>query len=635
MAAMSSNSSLRLRQTPSHMMAAVSAAVEAEMASNPADVPVSILRKAADWSAPSVAGIHIIGHEARMAGWRHDRLPGLRDIVGEFHPVFDRIMLLARHHEGAVTGDREAALRMPANRASLWQAAIYRWPSWFGIDCDLSQVYRDSGGRLANDPAYTGQIYDADHCPDELLRQVLDVTLIDWISLLETLRATWPEMFDAVWHRDAVAVDRLSRQNRRLPDMPFLRVRKDPDERLRTVVVIFWEAERLFELMHAIGGPSRVTMTKLLTALGSTSMLGGAVGAGDATGRYIGSMWCHRGGLALLFGDGLGMGHDPRHPHWSFGPGGDADIADEIDGCVTEAALDLARFNTLTAPPFAIDSRLRDVLGEEPAHFFAGQDVRLLAVRFLLEVRARRGGSKGRKPNQSSPLFEIATDSAIGRLAVLSIARVCSDTARSIIREAVDAKAAIGKPLSMVGRLADVVANPRAWLTIHGRMPPVHSIAKRSENLGSDIFASMVNKGRQDASQFITNDSGTPGHTICFTPGIWFDPYCEADALRTAWESVGSDHETAFPGCFDRSTPADELAFCVRVAARQQVAATDMLRDPHCRQPDCIRSPNRGRAGKNAVLPPAAPLTASQRLLLARIMAAAKGGPLIQPIPGR
>lgn len=198
MAAMSSNSSLRLRQTPSHMMAAVSAAVEAEMAANPADVPVSIFRKAADWSAPSVAGIHIIGHEARMAGWRHGRLPGLRDIVGEFHPVFDRIMLLARRHEGAVTGDREAALRMPDNRAGLWQAAIYRWPSWFGIGCNLSQVYRDSGGRPADDPTYTGQTYDADHCPDELLRQVLDVTLIDWISLLETFRDTWPEMFDAV-----------------------------------------------------------------------------------------------------------------------------------------------------------------------------------------------------------------------------------------------------------------------------------------------------------------------------------------------------------------------------------------------------------------------------------------------------
>lgn len=387
--------------------------------------------------------------------------------------------------------------------------------------------------------------------------------------------------------------------------------------------------------MHAIGGPSRVTMTKLLTALGSTSMLGGAVGADYATGRYIGSMWCHRGGLAPLFSDGLAMGHDPRHPHWSFGPGGDADIADEIDGCVTEAALDLARFNTLTAAPFAIDSRLRDVLGEEPAHFFAGRDVRLLAVRFLLEVRAWLGASKGRKPNQSPPLFEIATDSAIGRLAVLSIVRACSDTARSIMREAVDAKAAIGKPLSLVGGLGDVVANPRAWLKIHGKTPPMNAVAKRSEDLGSDIFAGMVEKARQDGSRFITDDPVTPGHTICFAPNIWFDPYCEAAALRTAWEYIGSDHETAFPGCFDRSIPADELAFCVRVAARQQVAATDMLRDPHCRQPDCVRSPNRGRAEKKSALPPAAPMTASQRLLLARVMAAATGGPVNQPIPGR
>jgi hypothetical protein len=71
--------------------------------------------------------------------------------------------------------------------------------------------------------------------------------------------------------------------------------------------------------------------------------------------------------------------------------------------------------------PFALDSRLRDVQGEEPVTFFAGRDVRALPIHFLLEVRAWLGYSRGRKPNQPPALFEIETDSAIGRLALLSI----------------------------------------------------------------------------------------------------------------------------------------------------------------------------------------------------------------------
>lgn len=637
MSAMSSTSSLRVHQPPSHLMSGVADGIATEIAANPDAVPPSVLQKAKDCPLPSTAGIHILGDDTRAAGWRQGRLPGMRDMVGEFHLTFDRIMVMAWRYEGAVAPAREAALRSPSSNSDLWQAAIYRWPYWFGIDCDLGRVYRDTSGKWANDRAYTGQAYDADHCPDELLRQVLDVTLIDWIGLLETLRVTWPAMFEAVWRRDAVTVDRLSRRNRRLPDMPFLRARKDPADRLRAAIAIFWEAERLFELMHAIGGPRRITMTKLLTALSSTSMLAGSIAADDLTGRYIGSMWCHRGALALLFDDGLAMGHDPRHPHRSFGPGGDANLTDEVGGSVSDAAFDLAGFSARSAPPFALDSRLRDVQGEEPVTFFAGRDVRLLPIRFLLEVRAWLGSSRGRKPNQGPSLFEIETDSAIGRLALLVIARICPNTGRSIVREAVDAKIAAtgGVHPGFAVQLGDVVANPRRWRALHGKMVPAHSVAARSEWLGDDILAGMVGKARKDDSEFVTADPAMLGHTICFLPEGWFEPYRETAMLRAAWENVGPGHESAFPDCFDRSIPADELAFCLRVAARQQVAATDMLRDPHCRQPDCIRSPNRGRAGSASALPPPARPTASQRLLLARLRLAGMGDPVNQPTSGR
>lgn len=68
MAAMSSASALRFRQQPSHLMTSVAAGIAAEIAADPDAVPTSVLDKAKDWSAPSAAGIHIMGHETRRAG---------------------------------------------------------------------------------------------------------------------------------------------------------------------------------------------------------------------------------------------------------------------------------------------------------------------------------------------------------------------------------------------------------------------------------------------------------------------------------------------------------------------------------------------------------------------------------------
>lgn len=632
MAAMSSTSRLRARHLPSHIMAAIAAGLADEITANPDAVPAGIRANARHWSAPDREGIHVIGHDALAAGWRHERFPGLRDAVGASHPVFDRMVATARSTEGPVAPERAAVLKHPQSQAQLWRAAIYRWSAWFGRDCRLDTVYRDSQGRFADDPAYTGQRYDADHAPDELLRQVLDVTLIDWIELLETLRTTWPAMFDAVWQRDAIKVKRLLGSKPRLPVMEFLRVRKNEEDRFCAVVAIFWEAERCFELMHAVGGPRRVTKSKLMAAMQSTSMLGAEVATDSRAARYAAATWCHRGSLALLFDDGLSIGHDPRHPHRALGPGGDPVITDEVSGCATEAAFDLAAFNLNTAPPFALDSRLREVQGEHPAHFFAGRDVRLLAILFLVEVRAWLGTSQGRKPNQSPALFSMKPDSATGRLALLMIASICPQTAASVLREAVDAKAVADgfRQLPFVVTLGDVVANPRTWRTLNKTTAPPRSVAFRSEKLGSFMFEGMVDTARRERSQFVRNDPTALGHTICFVPQTWFEPYGEAGMLRAAWYNVGADHETAFPGCFDRTIRADELAFCLRVAARQQVGATDMNQDSHARKPDSVRSPNLGKAAAKhaSVMPPPLPLTASQRLLLARVAAAAKGGPL-------
>ena len=252
-------------------------------------------------------------------------------------------------------------------------------------------------------------------------------------------------------------------------------------------------------------------------------------------------------------------------------------MTDEVAGCATEAAFDLA---PSTSTPLHLSRSIRGcarVQGEPPVHFFAGRDVRQLAILFLVEVRAWLGTAQGGKPNQPPALFAMTPDSATGRLALLMISSICPQTAASILREAVDGKVGADcfRQPPFVPTLGDVVSNPRAWRTLHNTIPPAGSVAARSEWLGSNALASMVDTARKERSQFVRNDPAALGHTISFVPQAWFEPHREAGMLRAAWYNVGTDHETAFPGCFDRTIRADELAFCLRVGA-QQVAATDI-----------------------------------------------------------
>lgn len=608
------------------LMAAVEMRLGIRIFGDPATVPPAVLARAQGWSPPTPGAIYVMGHDTYEAGWRHGRFSGLRDVTGDFHAVFDRMILVARfHEEKSVNADRVAALQRPVNSADLWQAAIYRWPAWFGIACSLDDVYRDNNGRRPNDPAYAhaAKVYDADHSPDELLRQTLDVRFTDWIVLLDDLRVTQPALFDAVWRRDAITVERLLAEGRPLPAMPFLRMRRNGADRFRAVVAIFWEAEQLFELLHAFGGRSRVTVSRLVNGLMTTSLLGGEINADTRTGRYVATSWCHCTVLARLFDNGPAGRHDARHSHRAWGVGGNPVIADELEGCVTDPARDAAVFNVLTAPPFAHDSRLRPVEGEPPAHFFAGREVRLLAVLFLLEVRAWLGPNRGRKPDQDKAAFDIDVDSAIGRLALLIVARICPDTARAIVADVVAAAKDNFRCLPPGIGPADFVANPRAWHCLHTGVPNMTSLPIRSEQLGGDVLATMVRETRDDRERFIRSDNTELGHTVAFVPMAWFEPHHEAEMLIAAWQNADMSHRTAFPGCYDYTLTPAEMAFCGEMAAEMLPSAIDPWHDPHCRKPDLRRRGNRGRP-RNVVPPPPRPSRARQ-LATARVQAARKG----------
>lgn len=244
-------------------------------------------------------------------------------------------------------------------------------------------------------------------------------------------------------------------------------------------------------------------------------------------------------------------------------------------------------------------------------------------MQFLLEVRAWLGESRGRKPNQEKAAFDIDVDSAIGRLALLIVARICPDTAGAIVADVVAAAIANRRPLPPRPGPADFVANPRAWHRLHTGVPDKASVPFRSEQLGGDVLATMVREARNDLHRFICSDPPTLGHTVAFVPMAWFEPHRETAMLINAWRHAGDGHRTAFPGCYDYTLTPAEITFCGEVAARMQPSTIDPWHDPHCRKPDLRRRGVRGRPRK--VTPPPSKVARAQQLAVARAQAARKG----------
>lgn len=587
MAAVTSGSRLDRRvQPPSQLWHVVSAALRREAANDPDAVPAHARAEIAQ--AAGAPYIHVIGNEMRRAGWTADRLPGTRDPAGDDHPIWERLRTTALTWEPSADAKRLAALRGPECIETLLRACIYRMAPIIGPRAALDRLYRDADGRICFADDYHGAREDADHCPGELMRQLLDVTFLDWVATLERLMTAWPEMFAAVWNRDALGVDRLIGQ-RALPPMPFLRQCKNRTERFRALIAIFWELERLFELLHAIGGASRVTISTLRATLGSTSSLAAAIGAGTRTAHYATGAWCHRFSLAQLFDRGADPDHAAEHPHKALRKDGDALAMDEAAGSVSQAALDLIDGSFCTAPPVTVDQRLRPVEGERPAHFFAGRDVRTLAVLFLLEVRQFLGSNQGGRGKGASRFFDVTIDGAIGRLATIITSRICPATASAMLSEV---EASWRKKNCAVHILfADLVANPAAWQALYiGPGVKPSGIARRSEALGDKVLASLVRGVDKDNSRFVVNDAGRLGHSLCFRPGAWFDRHSEASMLIARWREADPRYRAAFPGCFDQKIDARALAFCGNVAASLLPSMLPTWQDPHCRAADRMRS---------------------------------------------
>ncbi|MDX3910179.1 MAG: hypothetical protein QHC67_10215 [Sphingobium sp.] len=586
----------------SQLYSVVKAAVLDQARRRPSSVPADLvveIRAALAASADQYPGV--IGGDAHDAGWRMDRFPATRDPVGSGHPIFDALVTTIRCWQPEASSATIAGLLLPANRQNLLQACIYRFSPVIGPAADLNQIYRDSAGRTVFDSGYCSEAYDADHCTGEIMQQVLDVTFLQFVNTLDWLRVHSNQLFDAVWHRNAKEVNHLI-DNQPLPPMSFLRQHEDAKSKLIMLVSLFWEMERLFELLRAFGGRQRVTKSRLQRILSSTTALNAAVASGDRTAQYVATSWCHRLAIALLIQDGALNGHDSRHPHIAFGPAGMAENVDELATINTAAAIAVASSTVQAAVPFQIDARLRKAGSELLGHYHAGRDIRTLAVLFLLEARQELGENKGGRYNPGGRYFEFETDGAIGRLAMIFTSRICPETADAVLK---DIWAVYKKGRAHLAPLvhADLVANPVAWQRLYPGLktpsaPAARAVALNGMVARNGLLDSLVAKVRKDDSRFIFNDVSRLGNSICFSISMWFAPYREVEALLIQWRNRSPGLREAFPPCFSKIS-AWRLAFCGQIAAGLFPAANPFLQDPFSRKSNAYRGvANAGRPKK-------------------------------------
>jgi hypothetical protein len=588
MAAMTSTSALRTRRPPedSDFARVVEHAVLRAWLGG-AEVPSRLSNEIDDPAArleQLMARITAPGRGAQDCGYTLLRRPGLRDRVDQDHPVFARIAATVRHHEPGADLLRIRALQAPASRADLLRAVVYRMAPMFGDGAPLDRIYVDHLQRDYRHPHYTGARRDADYCAGELMEQTLGVTLLDWFELLDQLRDGWPELFHAAWRRDASACERLvSAEPHRVPRLATLRTRSDPSDKLLTICALFWEAERLFELLHLLGGRSAVTRSQMSAALRSSTSLSLAIRLGAPTGRFASSSWCQFDGLAALFAGTAGI-PDPAHPHGALGRRGRCNAWHDGHGWSNDHGLELARH--VAAPPrFSIERYTVKAISDAYAMTFAGRDVRTLAILFLLEVREELGNSRG--PRDGAPrLFTLDSDAAIGRLATIFTGAISPAVAKAALQTSLAGMAKIDAHgvRRADATLASLIANPRRWAE-RNHIPPV---ATMSRALG-DILAGPVRTCRKDEARMRLGNDIAGGSARFMLKG-WFDQSIERRHLKRTRIAVPKEYRRFLPRLY---APVDKatMDFSLDVATLLIPGATDMWLDPELQTIRRLQSP--------------------------------------------
>ncbi len=525
----------------------------------PGNVSVATLRSAW-WTGP-------------LGGTSQQYTPGLRDIVTRQHWLHDRMANYGVPHASLTGGVSCAGVNLPSDD-EVGRAVAARWGHMAAHGCDRTKLYAQT--------SLAGRMYDAVYSADGLMRVVYTVTVCDLADLYHGLHRLGRLVYEPAWTRDYVGLHAALTAHRGwLPTVNGLPQIADPIDKILTVLALFWEWERVFDMLECAGGSKRITETVLAAALKSSTCLTMAAGAADRLSGYLYGTWTHVLSLVDFSATGVG-GHAPEMPLLAFGPSGTPTNADPVKGLCTSSAHAMLSRTHAAVPPFAEKTGLKHVAHDYPAHFLNGSTVGEIALAAPKMIYESLPGFCGFEKGSAG----ISIYSAMGRLGAIVLGNICRESAQALIELGI-ANAKDGSVSAAVcpadltysedwPLLIDSACELAAKADPNSLQAKLISLASKNGNLGDRLFERSVRDTTVKVrARMAMVESVMPGLQLGFDARFW-GTSASTGSSPFAWPI--SSLTALMPGV--ASTDPSVIAFCQDVAFELRTGVISPTEDP-------------------------------------------------------
>lgn len=477
---------------------------------------------AADPDADMVTADSVVRQQGNRARW-----PGIRDPLGEHHPVAVKLRRALEERPDAIPEPEPAIVTalvalgcvqvacvvsyrgvpVPAGAEQIAYFVVLRFRPLFSPLADPARIYRGN------------KAYDAANVTDEMQESILLVSTRIHRDNLSVLQQTAPDLFLAIWMREAEAAEQLTASTP-CPKLPPCYPRSrltDPRKCLMIVCDVMGEHERAFEFCHELRFIGGVTRTSVRAALAASSCMTEIYAVADDTHRHVAGGVAHTRSVHPTMND--------TAPE----PGSNATFE------ATRAAFDSSKVYA---------DRYRHVIwiaGDMPVRFFLGVEPSMLIPVALIQMRETVVGHEGefwlgRRGKQD--LYKGLLATRLMTLAVIITSNICLPTAKAMthddgmllptawLRQNV-------APRVRNPKLEDELAEAASTQDDHELHDSATTkVPRPTKAVGdSDDFKNSYD-GAKHRAKLCSAAIGEPGWTRGFRPDAWRQPLAEVEFLR-------------------------------------------------------------------------------------------------------
>jgi hypothetical protein len=465
------------------------------------------------------------------------RIDGIRDQIHCGHPSEERMARFGCNPARFPCRSwRGTAL--PMTKRQIRRAIVARWGPLSAPSCKRMMLYR---GNMA---------YDANWSSDDLMLQVIFVSLGEFVAILQLFFALDPTLFHAAWERDIdglvpllqqyaedienhLQIDsgRLCRIGAHFKKQAKLTLDAGnaalqlPTAIAGVLVFIcqFYELERCFELIEAVTGSGNITEVTLAASLATQLDMNREILSGSRLGEVLAGSMLHY--LPLAQGAATkGFGHLPQSVHVALAPGGKPSLLDIVAGSQSKAAYDAVcrEYTSLWSQTIGLKKGLASAGFTAPAHFVNGMEPLRMIFSMVLMLNQRLPKMRGHSAPSKRPAG-YHQDNSFGRLALIILANIDPALAQLVLNKSIatqKVRACIHWPAPLDG----LVSNPNLWASL-GHPKTGHRPASDQEDVslsfGSNVCVENVKQARNRLNEYIAIDLGKPGGCQGFYGDAW------------------------------------------------------------------------------------------------------------------